>query len=311
MKQFDERLQQLQQKLSRRNQLHAQMESLGVQLDEQKIKVKQLQEAANSEQYDVNELESLSFASIWAKISGDFDEKLNKEKKEAFAAAAKYESARRELENIQADIRRLADELQGLEAVEAEYKQVLKEKREALTAFGDETAKNILELEQRIAYLHVQKRELEEAYEAGGRAMDVADGIADSLESASGWATWDLLGGGLIADMAKHSHMDDAQREIGTLQNALRRFRTELADVQIDDDLDFQMDGFTSFGDWFLDGLIFDWMAMDHISKSSVQIQNTQNQIRMALSKLQSLQSALDAELRDVQAQLDELVSRA
>ena len=311
MKQFDARLQELQGKLSRRNQLHAQMESLGVQLDEQKIKVKQLQEAANSEQYDVNELESLSFASIWAKISGDFDEKLNKEKKEAFAAAAKYESARRELENIQADIRRLADELQGLEAVEAEYKQVLKEKREALTAFGDETAKNILELEQRIAYLHVQKRELEEAYEAGGRAMDVADGIADSLESASGWATWDLLGGGLIADMAKHSHMDDAQREIGTPQNALRRFRTELADVQIDDDLDFQMDGFTSFGDWFLDGLIFDWMAMDHISKSSVQIQNTQNQIRMALSKLQSLQSALDAELRDVQAQLDELVSRA
>ena len=311
MKQFDARLQELQGKLSRRKQLHAQMESLGVQLDEQKVKVKQMQEAANSEQYDVNELESLSFASIWAKISGDFDEKLNKEKKEAFAAAAKYESARRELENIQADIRRLADELQGLEAVEAEYKQVLKEKREALTAFGDETAKNILELEQRIAYLHVQKRELEEAYEAGGRAMDVADGIADSLDSASGWATWDLLGGGLLADIAKHSHMNDAQRGVEQLQMALRNFRTELADVKIDDDLDFQMDGFTSFGDWFLDGLIFDWMAMDHISKSSVQIQNTQNQIRMALSKLQSLQSALDAELRDVQAQLDELVSRA
>lgn len=73
MKQFDARLQELQGKLSRRNQLHAQMESLGVQLDEQKIKVKQLQEAANSEQYDVNELESLSFASIWAKISGDFE----------------------------------------------------------------------------------------------------------------------------------------------------------------------------------------------------------------------------------------------
>lgn len=195
--------------------------------------------------------------------------------------------------------------------MEAEYKQVLKEKREALAASGDETAREILELEQRIAYLHVQRGQLEEAYEAGGRAMDVADGIADSLDSASGWATWDLLGGGLLADIAKHSHMNDAQRGVEQLQMALRNFRTELADVKIDDDLDFQMDGFTSFGDWFLDGLIFDWMAMDHISKSSVQIQNTQDQIRMALSKLQSLQSALDAELRDVQAQLDELVSRA
>ncbi len=311
MKQFDERLQELQGKLSRRSQLQAQMESLGVQLEEQKVKVKQLQEAANSEQYDVTELESLSFASIWAKIAGNLEEKLDKEKKEAFAAAAKYESARRELENIQADIRRLADELHGLEAVEAEYKEVLKEKREALAASGDEAAKKILELEQRIAYLHVQKGELEEAYDAGGIAMDVANGIADSLDSASGWATWDLLGGGLIADLAKHSHMNDAQRGVEQLQMALRNFRTELADVKIDDDLDFQMDGFTSFGDWFLDGLIFDWMAMDHISKSSVQIQNTQDQIRMALSKLQSLQSALDAELSEVQVQLDELVSRA
>ena len=311
MKPFDERLQQLQQKLSRRDQLQAQMESLGVQRKEQKQKVQLLKEAANSEQYDVTELESLSFASIWAKISGDFDEKLNKEKKEAFAAAAKYESARRDLENIQADILRLADELQGLDAVEAEYKQVLKEKREALASAGDETAREILELEQRIAYLHVQQGELKEAADAGRHAMSIAGGIADSLDSASGWATWDLLGGGLLADIAKHSHMNDAQRGVEQLQMALRNFRTELADVKIDDDLDFQMDGFTSFGDWFLDGLIFDWMAMDHISKSSVQIQNTQNQIRMALSKLQSLQSALDAELRDVQAQLDELVSRA
>ena len=141
--------------------------------------------------------------------------------------------------------------------------------------------------------------------------MDVADGIADSLDSASGWATWDLLGGGLLADIAKHSHMNDAQRGVEQLQMALRHFRTELADVKIDDDLDFRMDGFSSFGDWFLDGLIFDWMAMDHISKSSEQIQNTQNQIRMALSKLQDLQDALEAELRVVQAQLDELVSRA
>ena len=311
MKQFDERLQLLQQQMSRRTQLTLQMESLGAQLEEQKRKVQQLQEAANSEQYDVTELESLSFASILARIAGNLDEKLNKEKKEAFAAAAKYESARRELENIQVDIRSLADELHGLETAEAEYKQVLKEKRQALADGGDETAKEILELERSIAYLHSQKAELDEAYEAGSDAMDVARGIADSLSSASGWATWDLLGGGILTDMIKHSHMNDAQQQIGTLQIALRRFRTELADVKIDDDLDFQMDGFTSFGDWFLDGLIFDWMALDHISKSEVQIQNTSNQIAMAISKLQDLQEALDVELREVQEQLDQLTAQA
>ena len=311
MKQFDERLQQLQQQMSRRTQLTAQMESLETQLDEQKRKVRQLQEAANSEQYDVTELESLSFASILARIGGNLEEKLNKEKKEAFAAAARYESARRELENIQADIRSLADELHGLETVEAEYKQILKEKQQALADGGDETAKEILELERRIAYLHSQKAELNEAYEAGSDAMDIVKSISGSLSSAGSWATWDLLGGGLLTDIIKHSHMNDAQKEIGNLQNALRRFRTELADVKIDDDLDFQMDGFTSFGDWFLDGIIFDWMALDHIHKSEAQIQNTWNQIAMAISKLQDLQEALDVELREVQEQLDQLTAHA
>ncbi|MBR4862686.1 MAG: hypothetical protein IKU09_10855 [Firmicutes bacterium] len=311
MKQFDERLQQLQQQMSRRTQLTAQMESLGMQLEEQKRKVQQLQEAANSEQYDVTELESLSFASILARIAGNLDEKLNREKKEAFAAAARYESARRELENIQADIRALANELHGLESVESEYKQVLKEKRQALADGGDETAKEILDLEQRIAWLNAQKAELDEAYEAGSDAMDIVKSISGSLSSASGWATWDLFGGGLLTDIIKHSHMNDAQQEIGNLQNALRRFRTELADVKIDDDLDFQMDGFTSFGDWFLDGIIFDWMALDHIHKSETQIQNTWNQIAMAISKLQDMQEAVNVEIREIQAQLDQLTAQA
>lgn len=311
MKQFDERLQQLQQQMSRRAQLTAQMESLEVQLEEQKRKVQQLHEAANSEQYDVTELESLSFASILARIAGNLDEKLNKEKKEAFATAAKYESARRELENIHADIRSLADELHVMETGEAEYKQVLKEKRQALADGGDETAKEILELERRIAYLYSQKAEMDEAYEAGSDAMDIVKSISGSLSSASSWATWDLLGGGLLTDIIKHSHMNNAQQQIGTLQNALRRFRTELADVKIDDDLDFQMGGLTSLGDWFLDGLIFDWMALDHIHKSESQIQNTWNQIAMAISKLQDLQEALDAEIREVQVQLDQLTAQA
>ena len=109
MKQFDERLQELQQKLSRRNQLESQRASLRKQLDELDLKVRMLRDAANREQYDVTELEGLSFASIWAKISGSYDEKLRQEKKEAFAAAAKYESAMKELEYITEEYHRLAE----------------------------------------------------------------------------------------------------------------------------------------------------------------------------------------------------------
>ena len=46
-----------------------------------------------------------------------------------------------------------------------------------------------------------------------------------------GWATFDLFGGGLISDLAKHGHLDSAQHNVALLQSQLRRFRTELADV--------------------------------------------------------------------------------
>lgn len=311
MKQFDERLQELQMQIGRKKQLEAQLSDLERQNEEVKAKVQQLRESANSEQYDVTELEGMSFASIWARISGSYDEKLRQEKQEAFAAAAKYESALREQQYVQSDYLRMKEQLRSLQAVEEEYRKVLHEKQEALAASGDETAKEILELEKKLAYLSGQKRELDEAYQAGRSAMNVANRIADSLASADSWATWDLFGGGIIADVIKHGHMNDAQQEIETLQKALRRFRTELADVKIDDHLDFQMDGFTSFGDYFFDGLIFDWMAKNHINRSAQQIQNTRSQIGMAISKLQDLQEALDAEIAEVKGQLEAVVSRA
>ena len=81
--------------------------------------------------------------------------------------------------------------------------------------------------------LQNQKRELQEAISAGQIALECTDRILESLGSAEGWGTWDLFGGGIIADMAKHSHLDDAQAMVEELQTQLRRFKTELADVTI------------------------------------------------------------------------------
>ena len=41
------------------------------------------------------------------------------------------------------------------------------------------------------------------------------------------------MGGGLMADLAKYEELDDAQEQIEQLQVELRRFKTELSDVEI------------------------------------------------------------------------------
>lgn len=44
--------------------------------------------------------------------------------------------------------------------------------------------------------------------------------------------------------MAKHSELDDAQRQVQNLQEDLRRFKTELVDIEISADLHVSIDGF-------------------------------------------------------------------
>lgn len=53
-----------------------------------------------------------------------------------------------------------------------------------------------------------------------------------SLDKAEGWATWDMIGGGMISTAIKHSHLDDAKRQVHLAQNRLRNFESELADIQ-------------------------------------------------------------------------------
>ena len=72
----------------------------------------------------------------------------------------------------------------------------LQEKTLAVKAAGGPTAEKILQLEERNGYLDSQKRELQEALIAGNAALSCADQILSELNSAEGWGTWDLVGGG-------------------------------------------------------------------------------------------------------------------
>ncbi|MBQ5657159.1 MAG: hypothetical protein IIV14_07010, partial [Bacteroidaceae bacterium] len=208
-------------------------------------------------------------------------------------------------------IQRCESELSGLRGCEREYEATLREKANAVKSEGGARAEEILKLEERHAYLESQKKELREAISAGNSARSTAESVLSSLDSAEGWGTWDLLGGGLLADMAKHSHLDEAQGAIERLQSQLRRFKTELADVTIHADMQVNVDGFLRFADYFFDGLFADWAVMDKISQSQSQVQSTKSQIDSVLSRLNSMMSAAEREQAQTKSKLDALVLEA
>ena len=308
---YDEKLKALQEKISRSRQLTSMLKELRGQRDTIAARVRELEAIKVDEQADVDRLEGRSLASFFYNVIGKMDERLNKEREEAYAARVKYDAAARELEAIDGDIQRCESELSGLRGCEREYEATLREKANAVKSEGGARAEEILKLEECHAYLESQKKELREAISAGNSARSTAESVLSSLDSAESWGTLDLLGGGLLADMAKHSHLDEAQGAIERLQSQLRRFKTELADVTIHADMQVNVDGFLRFADYFFDGLFADWAVMDKISQSQSQVQSTKNQIDSVLSRLNSMMSAAEREQAQTKSKLDALVLEA
>ncbi len=88
-------------------------------------------------------------------------------------------------------------------------------------------------------------------------------------------------------DLAKYEELDDAQEQIEQLQVELRRFKTELADVEITADLQVTVDSFLKFADFFFDfGLFADWAVLDHINQAQSRVENTKDQIKRVLALL-------------------------
>lgn len=308
---YDEKLQQLQEQMARSKQLEAMIKELRNQRDSLAAQVRELESIKLEEQADVDRLEGRSLAAFFYNVIGKMDEQLDKERQEAYAARVKYDAAARELEGVEADLRRYESELSALRGCEHRYDEVLKEKADAIKAAGGSNGEEILKLEERNAFLESQKKELQEAISAGNAALSTTQQVLSSLDSAEGWGTWDLFGGGLVADLAKHSHLDEAQGAIEQLQFQLRRFKTELADVTIQADMQVNVDGFLRFADYFFDGLFADWAVLDKINQSQSQVQNTKSQIAGVLSRLDSMMRTLEQEQVQIKSKLDTLVRDA
>lgn len=309
MSQYDQQLKLLQEQCARKRRLTAQAEELRKQYLLLQSRADELMGIKLSEQADVDKLEGRSLAAFFYNVVGKMDERLDKERQEAYAAAVKYDAAARELELVKDDIARCNTELSTLRNCEAEYEAVKQEKAAAIKSLGGTSAEEIVATEEALARLTAQEKELNEAIIAGNSALRCAQDALSSLGSAENWGTWDMFGGGgLITHLAKHEHLDEAQSSIEGLQSALRRFKTELADVNIHSTTQVTIEGFLRFADYFFDGLFADWAVLDSIHNSQQQVQDTHDQIESTLQQLQQLLSNIKQERSQQEYALETLI---
>jgi hypothetical protein len=301
---IDEALTQARQQLRRRRKLGSMHgEAHRILLDEQ-AKLSHYKRKLGDEQADVDKLTEFSLTGLFYSVLGTKEERLERERQELLAAKLKYDETVEAVDHAANEVERLEVELSRYHSTEADFERLLDEKERLLRHAGDGRTSTLLALTEQAADLAAELTELEEALQAGDAALAALEGVRDELRSAQNWGTWDLLGGGMLSTMAKHSHIDVARSRAHRAQERLHRFRAELADA--DQRLHVSLDdigGFSTFADYFFDGLIADWVVQSKIDHASSACGNAIGRVREALL-------ACRHRREDVQQQIEEAAER-
>lgn len=307
--QYSTELRRLQEKIALKKQLEAKLKELHAQREEFREKAEALRMEAANENADVLKLEGKSLAKYFYLVIGKLDDKLTEEREQAAAAKVKLDAAEAELAAIDSDILDIEEQLEQLRDCENVYNTLFYRRRKEVRESGTPAGEEILKLEEQIAYLESQKREIREARSAGKDALRAARDVMSELQSAANWNTWDILGGdGLITHAVKHQHLDTAQADVMALQGVLRRFKTELADINIQANMQVNVEGFLRFADFFFDGLFADWTVGEKIKDSQYSVAEVRRKIEKALDKLTDLDKAADQKIKELKAQIEALV---
>ena len=302
------RLAQAQQGSARLHKIDAMLKELEGELQELENHKQELKRILEQETMDAEKLENKGLAAFFHAVMGNLEERIEKERSEALAARLKYEQALKDREEIRLGIAKLTSERLNYADCPLEYQELYAQKRKILLEEQGAMAQEILALTDEKNRRRINLKEIDEAIEVGGQVLDSLNQALRNLSSAEGWGTWDLLGGGMISGLAKHSHINSAQENIEKTQTLLRQFKTELTDIRIGTELSLKTEGFIKFTDFFFDGIIADWFMQTRINESQASVENVKNQVQSIMAKLHELKTQESQRLQRLDAELSELI---
>lgn len=270
-----------------------------------------LEKVCKKEDRDVEDLEKGGLQAFYLKIRGKYETTMDKEILEAATAKVKLQNKQFELEDAERKLQKLQTEQYKYISCESQYKKLYQSKLEELLSVENKDKVTILEYKTRISNSEHNIKELKEAIDVGKVVLSELERVNNSLNSARGWGAWDIMGGGLMSDIIKHSQLNDAKNKLNNVQSLMRNFRTELADVNMNLDIHIDTDGFIKFADFFFDGLFADISMQNHISNSQGSVESSKREIENAISQLERLLTQERNSINKYENQIAEVVNNA
>ncbi len=109
------------------------------------------------------------------------------------------------------------------------------------------------------------------------------------LSSARNWGFLDVLGGGFIVDLIKHSKLSNAKVSMDRVNYLLQELKRVLGGISMAGDYSMNVGGFETFADFFFDSGIVDVYMTAKIMSSLNEVRNLKNRCYELKNRLQSI----------------------
>lgn len=133
--------------------------------------------------------------------------------------------------------------------------------------------------------------EIREAIAAGEQALHSLKEARHELGGAGGWGVVDILGGGLITNLVKHSKMGKASSCMERAKYDLQRFKRELKDISGYPEIHVRVGDLLTIADFVFDGLLVDVIVQTKISEAKRQVDAAINQVERILRELRQIRT--------------------
>ena len=119
--------------------------------------------------------------------------------------------------------------------------------------------------------------------------LSLTNEAKSKFKSARNWGVFDILVGGVVADLFKHFNLNSAKSIMERISYNLEQLRSILGTIVIPDDYRMKMNGFITFADFVFDDIFFStWMTFKIIS-SIQQVEELENKLLTLKTHLESI----------------------
>ena len=264
-----------------------------------------LTELLNNKQFDVEKLEKMNVRNLFYTVLGSKEEQIEKERQEYLEIALKIKDLIKQIELDTFEIEVLRKQLTNTEIIETRIKELKKLREKEISSNPEEENHRLLRSlfkdQEENSRLKV---EIDEAYNAGYKAIISVEKLYEQIGNARNWGQWHLAN--------RKTIMDSVLSQSHTVNHLLTQFEIELRDIGVSrKDLYLDLNFVQSWIHLLAEALIQDWLFEQRIKKSIENVANLHKRMKELLDWLLASRNATVQKLSETQNKIDHVVQNS